>query len=165
MRMIDDKAAFIREIQRFLIKVTPFEDAAGLSENGIYDEVTKNAVRKFKSANRLLNDTVVDYRTFDLLYTKFLAYEAENAPSLKRGDRGDEVLELNMMLLRVGTEYSEFKGVKNSEYYSESTENAVIYLKERFGMESDGVADGVFLERLKKEYLLIKEQSLQGEMR
>ncbi|MBR2465721.1 MAG: peptidoglycan-binding protein [Clostridia bacterium] len=156
MRLIDDKIAFIKEIQRFLIKVTPFEDAAGLSESGIYDEVTKSAVRKFKTANGLLIDTVVDYRTFELLYAKYLAFEAENRASLKRGDSGDEVLELNMMLRRVGAGYSEFKGVKNSAYYSESTENAVIYLKERFGMEACGEADGAFSERLKKEYLLIK---------
>lgn len=156
MRMIDDKVAFIKEIQRFLIKVTPLDYSSGLSENGVYDERTKNAVRKFKVENGLSNDTVVDYRTFNVLYSKYLKYKAENRVSLKRGDRGDEVLELNMMLGRVGAEYSEFNGVEKSEYYSRSTENAVSFLKERFGFEADGIADGVFFERLKEEYLLMK---------
>jgi hypothetical protein len=37
MRRIDDKTAFVREIQRFLIKIYSFEENGLLLENGVYD--------------------------------------------------------------------------------------------------------------------------------
>lgn len=153
MRKIDDKKAFIKEIQRFLIRVTPNGEAL-IFESGIYDERTRAAVRSFKSDNGLSEDTVVDYETFDLLYEKYRLADAEKKPTLKRGDRGDSVLELNMLLLAVGEEYSEFTAYTVSDYYSSDTERAVMFMKERFGMESGGEADGVFVERLRTEYRL-----------
>lgn len=156
MRRIDDEKAFIKEIQRFLIRVTP-NGGALLSESGVYDERTKAATVKFKSDNGLAADTVVDYETFDLLYQRYLSADARESPTLKRGDRGDAVSELNMMLRSVGKDYSEFTDYPASEYFSEDTENAVMLMQERFGTEVNGIADGIFTQRLRTEYKIMSE--------
>jgi hypothetical protein len=102
---------------------------------------------------------VVDFQTFDLLYLKYKESSVATKTSFERGDTGDGVLELNMMLRAVGGKYSEFSDYKDSRYFSQNTENAVIYLKERFGMDGDGKADGIFIERLRREYEIDKEFS------
>ncbi len=157
MRRIEDKAAFIEEIQLFLIAVTPNGESL-ITKNGTYDEKTKAAVKNFKKENGMTEDTVVDNETFELLYIKYLEAGKLDGRTMRRGDRGHDVLELNMLLKGVGTAYSEFFDYEHTDYFSLDTEKSVYYFKERFGYEEiDGAADGVFLERLRAEYRLIDE--------
>ncbi len=151
MKMIDDKPAFIKEIQRFLMSVTKEGDAL-IHETGVYDERTKLAVKGFKEANGLTPDSVVDYETFELLYIEHAKSPMKKKRELSKGDRGEDVLELNMLLKGVGNDYSEFTDFPHSDYFSVNTERGVFYMKERFGMEADATADGIFDERLRAEY-------------
>ncbi len=156
MRMIDDKRAYIKEVQHFLTAVVPSADTL-IFENGIYDERTKAAVNSFKAENGMPADSIVDYETYELLYLKYSQADAVGKRTMKKGDRGDDVLELNMLLKEVGSNYSEFIDFPHSEYYSSNTERSVLYLRERFVMDGDEQADGLFVERLRKEYMLTAE--------
>ncbi len=160
MRKIEDKSAFIEEIQLFLIGVTKDGEAL-ISKNGIYDEKTKLAVKNFKRENGMPEDSVVDYETFELLYLKYLEAGKLEARTMQRGDRGNDVLELNMLLRGVGSAYSEFIDYEHTDYFSSDTERSIYYLKEIFGFElNDSTADGVFTERLRAEYQLIQKDKI-----
>ena len=152
MRNIDDKAAYIRDIQRFLSSVLKIN----LRESGVYDENTKIAVRRFKSENGMTEDTVVDYETFSLLYSRYSDGDLEGERTLVRGDRGDEVLRLNMMLRHVASGYSEGTVPSESSYFSELTEMSIVSLRKVFQMDGDGAADVLFVRRLQKEYELTR---------
>ena len=153
MRNIGDKAAYIKEIQRFLSSVLKIN----IRESGVWDENTKTAVRRFKSENGMTADTVVDYETFSLLYSRYSEGKDAPARTLVKGDRGDEVLRLNMMLRRVAGGYSEAATAAESSYFSELTETSIISLKKIFMMDGDGAADAIFLKRLQKEYELTRD--------
>ena len=158
MRRIDDKVAYIKEIQRFLISTVPNSEGVVI-ENGIYDKETKAAVSKFKKENGMSEDSVVDLETFELLYLKYKESKAQKTEELKRGERSFSVGELNFLLNEVGAYYSEYKNVPANDYFSAETQNSVKYLGERFGMDTGGVADGLFIERLRREFELSSEKS------
>lgn len=152
MKMIDDKEAYIKEIQLFLS--TLFDDGGVIFKSGIYDELTKNALLRFKCENGLASDTVVDKETYELLYKSYLKKVKNYAAPLKKNDKGDEVLYLNTMLRAVAGEYSYLSAPRASRFYSAETERSVLELKEIFRMPKTDGADGEFLKRLEYEYKL-----------
>lgn len=154
MKMIDDKEAYIREIQRFIIATD--RDTA-VVENGIYDEKSKLAVKRFKEENGLSSDSTVDYETYTLLYQKYKESNINQSRTLNQYDRGEDVLMLNMMLSSVGGAYSDVITPPVSDYYSERTELAVLRMREIFDMGNDTSADPLFYERLRLEYENVKE--------
>lgn len=154
MKMINDKEAYVREIQRFIIGID--RDTA-VVENGIYDEKSKLAVRNFKEQNGLVQDSTVDYETYTLLYEKYKESKINQSRTLRRGDSGEDVTMLNTMLSSVGGEYSDVVKPPVSDYYSERTEMAVLRMREIFDMERATYADLVFYERLRLEYETVNE--------
>ena len=154
MKRLDDKEAYIKEIQLFLSSV--LEESGIVFINGIYDEVTKNAVLRFKSENSLSIDCVIDKETYELLYESYSKSKRKNGLSLKEGDKGDEVLYLNTMLRAVGGEYSDLTAPRQQRFYTAETERSVLELKEIFRMPVNGGADAEFIKRLEYEYRLSK---------
>ena len=69
MYRINDKAAAIKEIQRYLRVVVG--DEIVITPNGIYDDVTRLGVIYLQDKYRLNKSGVVDMRTFDLLYAEY----------------------------------------------------------------------------------------------
>ena len=90
MKRLDDKASYIKEIQRFLMKVQ--KDSGIVFETGVYDEKTKDAVRIFKKENGMTEDTTVDRETYELLYSKYKDTDFDGRRSMSPADRGDDVL-------------------------------------------------------------------------
>ncbi len=160
MRFVSDKESYIKEIQRFLTRI----GGVNIKQTGVYDEVTKTAVRQFKSSNGLNEDTVVDYETYNLIYQQYLASQTTKK-SLRRGDRGDDVLELNMMLSSVGAYYSEITPPPVSDYFSERTESGVRRMREVYMLDAGGEADEIFTEKLRYEYALMKSEEKNSTMR
>ena len=155
MKLLDDKAAYIREIQRFLIRVQ--KDNGIVFETGVYDEKTKAAVRKFKKENGMAEDTLVDRKTYELLYSRYKDADFVERRTMQSSDRGDDVLELNMMLRSVVGQYFDIQAPRLSDYYSSLTEIGVRELKKRFRMSEGEGADPKFVKRLKAEYELTKK--------
>ena len=154
MKRLDDKAAYIKEIQSFLSFV--IDDSGIVFKNGIYDDVTKNAVLRFKLENGLEENTVVDKETYDLLYKKYLKSKENVGISLKENDAGNDVLYLNTMLRAVANEYSDIGSPKYGRFYTAETERSVLKLKEIFRMQSTSGADTEFIKRLEREYKLTR---------
>lgn len=158
MKRLDDKAAYIKEIQRFLMKAQ--KDGGIVFETGIYDEKTKAAVKRFKKENGMVEDTLVDRETYELLYAKYKDTDFEEHRTMQSSDRGDDVLELNMMLRSVAAQYFDIETPRLSDYYSTLTESGVRELKKRFRMPEGEGADPKFVKRLKAEYELTKNKSI-----
>lgn len=155
MRRLDDREAYIKELQHFLARTLP--DSGIVFENGIYDDATKNAVKRFKRENQMNEDTVVDRETYELLYSRYTEAEELTGRTLGRNDRGTDVLSLNVMLRDVAAQYSEAESPRATEYYSQLTENSVRALRKIFMMEDSADADPAFVRRLRLEYELTKE--------
>lgn len=160
MKRLDDKASYIKEIQRFLMKVQ--KDSGIVFETGVYDEKTKTAVRIFKKENGMTEDTTVDRETYELLYSKYKDTDFDGRRSMSPADRGDDVLELNMMLRSVAAQYFDIETPKLSDYYSSLTEIGVKEMKKRFRMPEGEGADPKFIKRLKAEYELTKNKNVNG---
>ena len=129
-------------------------DSGIIFENGIYDDATKNAVKRFKRENQMTEDTVVDRETYELLYSKYREVDETSERTLTRDDRGTDVLALNVMLRDVGALYFETESPRATGYYSKLTENSVRALRKIFMMEDSPDADPAFLKRLRLEHEL-----------
>ena len=156
MRTIDDKKAYVKEVQKFLSLVVSGNGIVFFS--GYFDTPTVDALARFKAEMGLGDDKTVDLNTYTLLYEAYENAKKGERVTLRRGDRDDAVLGLNAMLRAVGKEYSDVTRPKPSAYYSSETEEAVIRLSEIFGMTSEGDADSEFILRLEHEYELLSDK-------
>ena len=156
MRMINDKAAYIKEIQHFLS--IAIEDSGIIFENGIYDEVTKKAVSRFKSENGMNADSVIDRETYEYLYKVYLKKADLRDASFNFSKNPDDILKLNMMLRGVLENYSEIEMPRATKYYSKATEKSVSFLRRIYRL-GEGGADGEFMKKLTREYELTKNIS------
>ena len=152
MRMIDDKTAYIREIQQFL---TVALDNSGITFiNGNLDGATRCAIVRFKTENGLSPDTEIDLETYELIYADYLR-KCDGHIELNEGARSDGVLLLNTMLKTVLKSYTDPPTLYVRDYYSAGTAEAVLFLKVIYGMQPSRDADSEFIKRIKAEYSLI----------
>ena len=133
MYIINDKTAAIREIQRLL----------SLSETGVYDRRTINAVMNAQRSFGLEPNGRIDLRSFELLvlnHRERIKGSATGLPSLNNfpyepGAGGDEVSIINSLLAnavkKLGFKYIPPRG----RYYSIRTASIVKRLREIFLME------------------------------
>ena len=106
--------------------------------NGIYGSTTKDAVRQFQINNGLSVDGVAGSSTLKVLYSGSAA--SVSAPTttyttLRYGDKGDEVVQLQDALFGLGYMVTEATGV-----YDDLTVAAVTTFQQRNGLNADGVA-------------------------
>ena len=106
--------------------------------NGIYGSTTKDAVRQFQINNGLSVDGVAGSSTLKVLYSGSAV--SANAPNtnyttLRYGDKGDEVVQLQDMLSKLGYMVTEATGV-----YDDLTVAAVTTFQQKNGLNADGVA-------------------------
>ena len=106
--------------------------------NGIYGSTTKDAVRQFQINNGLSVDGVAGSSTLKVLYSGSAV--SVSAPTttyttLRYGDKGDEVVQLQDALFGLGYMVTEATGV-----YDDLTVAAVTTFQQRNGLNADGVA-------------------------
>ena len=157
-----DKKEAIREIQRYLYKLSfKYDFIPRVSIDGIYAETTRNAVAFFQRNFGLNVNGIVNNKTFSQLYEKYseanrsekfknLMPQKERFP-LKRGDFGNDILYLNLMIDELRSVFDNVTDVKLSPLFSYNTERAVIDLRDAFGLLGDGVVDEILFERMEKE--------------
>lgn len=121
--------------------------------DGVLDEITVNALKKFQTVNGLTPTGMPDAETVERLLgehavgqIEFLstkAYEYTNAEPLKKGAYGDQVMKLQRALRDLGY----FSG-KCDGAYGEATTAAVYRFQMANGLKETGVADGAMFLRL-----------------
>ena len=161
MYHINDKSSAIRDIQRFLLAISQYNDyLPHISVDGIYNDELKYAVKEFQSFNRLPITGTVDSETFKLIYeaytltllTEESKKESLNSESfpLKIGDSGNDVAVLNSLLRELTQRYPDLRSPMG-DFFSLDTEYSVIMLQDIFNFEKSGIADEIFIKRLKNE--------------
>lgn len=106
--------------------------------SGVYNSLTKEAVKVFQKKNGLKADGVAGKSTLELLYSSAAKAEGDMASSfdpLKKGDKGNSVVEMQQVLKRLGY-LEEVTGV-----FDDATYWAVKAFQERNGLKSTGTAD------------------------
>jgi len=164
-----DKAAAIREIQKFLFVIsdTINSDVPRVAIDGIYGEETRNAVLIFQNLYDLDGDGTVDRITFDKMYILYRDAIDENLSRdyiitdggfpISVGTQNNDVLYIHLLLNELKKRYRDIESVdtKNT-FFSENSKNAVMDLEKIFRIKSKGEVDSPFLLRMEKEIDSIK---------
>lgn len=106
--------------------------------DGIYGATTKDAVRAFQINNNLKVDGVAGNSTLQAVYSSSaVSATADNTEftTLRAGDKGDQVVQLQDQLMKLGYMVTAATGV-----YDDLTVSAVAVFQSRNGLNSDGVA-------------------------
>ena len=114
--------------------------------NGVYGSTTNDAVRAFQIANKLTPvDGIAGNKTLQKLYSSTaVPAQAENTTyeTLRKGDRGDEVVQLQDVLCQLGY-LSEVTGE-----YDNATVAAVRTFQQYNGLAVDGLAGATTQQKL-----------------
>ena len=152
MYLIYDKASAIKTVQKYL----------GTNQTGSLDAADKEAIYLFQRTYNYPPTGIVDYATFTALRSEYdhkrtIARARSDAPLLNfpviAGDSGDEISALNLMLSTVLREYSYYEVLPRGRYYNVYTSLAILFLREKFGLQSVDVVDEEFYLRLMRERL------------
>ena len=160
-----DKVSAIKELQRLLAGI--YLSETYIAPSGIYDETTRNSVIRFQRENALPSNGIVDKTTFDLIYLAYSKKDiVDNSPKnisfpINVGDYGEEIKEVNIMIISVMDNLGLYHNVKENSMYSISSKSAQSELSNVFGITDMGF-DELFYDRLKSEFdLLINTQEIE----
>lgn len=161
MYPIDDKAAAIREVQKYLRAVSRENAKIPLvAVDGTYGEQTASAVRSFQRSRDLPETGVVNYATFTELYEAYVVAEEKETFDalplhgdfpLRLGDTGEGVVLLHSLLRMLGEYFPELGRIPGSSAFSGDTENAVRYLQTVFILDPDGIVTKKLYLRMERE--------------
>lgn len=140
------------------------EDIPAVTPTGHYDKTTAEAVSAFQKENGVEPTGVVDYETWSAIksaYENMRAARAEPvgvkifpSPSyvLKKGEKSDVALCVQMMLSALCVAYDEFDDVEKSGVYDETTAACVREFQKINGIEPTGEVDRTTWDRLARNY-------------
>ena len=159
---INDKAAAVREIQRFLTELHyNRKDIPLIRIDGIYGAATRRAVSSFQRGADIPVTGTVDHRTWQALYKEYRRYLNERLgkervlPDLllpaTLGAGGEGVLNLQRMMNDLGERYRLPIRTDLSGVYSYATEALAGALRRIYRMEGTGVTAELY-EKMLRDY-------------
>ncbi len=170
MYAIDDNESITADIQRYLTLISAERsDPNYLPENteGGFDESTRSAVAYYQRTEGLDESGEVDQETFYSIYSDYLYYdEAVNrrekypidiAFPLGYGVSDKDMVRINTMLFEISEYYYGASDIRKNSYFSKNTENAVVNLRNVFGLEESEQIDEEFYLILSEEHYLINK--------
>lgn len=129
-----DEGSSVTELQYALYELGYFDGPI----DGVYGATTKDAVRAFQINNNLKVDGIAGSNTLQVVYSSTaVSATADNTEftTLRAGDKGDKVVQLQDQLSKLGYMVTTATGV-----YDDLTVSAVAVFQSRNGLTSDGVA-------------------------
>ena len=136
-----------------------------ISVNGVYDDLTADAVRDFQSYYGLSVTGDVDLATWDTLKDIYISVIASIPDSfygrraklypgyfLSVGMRNDAVRDLQTYLSLIGSYYPELPELPVTGYYGEQTKAAVTEFQRLFGITATGAVGPVTWNDIAKQY-------------
>ena len=149
MYRINDKSSAIESVQRYL-RVVGNQDIF-VAPTGVYDENTKLSVMDFQGKNGLSVDGIVDIITFDKLFYQYsLILERDNIREkfdsfirfpLLPGQFSGAMIHINRTLSRLLDHYGETHNLRESNFYSPSTADAVKIIRRIYLLEDKNLID------------------------
>jgi peptidoglycan hydrolase-like protein with peptidoglycan-binding domain len=163
MYRIDKSEEAVRELQKNLTLLE--ESLFSVAPSGVYDSETELAVREFQDAAGLSVTGIADYPTFEGIYERARADEAERERTRKYkgthfpislNDGGVEVYNLNVMLSAITSYYGLYYFNEIGSFFDTSSRDAADIAAKLFGYEPTGTVDSLLYERIEREFLSIK---------
>lgn len=151
------EGAPVRAIQEQLNRIAiNYPSIPFIAVDGVYGESTERSVRQFQKIFNLTPDGVVGKATWYAISRVYVAvknlaeltsegeradYALQQYPGrpLKTGDRGVEVLELQLYLSTIALYNNEVKKVALDGVFGRSTLDSVISFQRAYGLDTDGV--------------------------
>ena len=170
MYRLENKAAAVREVQRYLLIVAQKNEALPhITVDGIYSEQTREAVIIYQELYGLRKSGTVDIITFNSLRDEadLILREKELESTvishslfpLKIGSSGTDVANLNNALIELSA-YYDIQAPRRGSFYSKETEEAVKKMQRILILEEDGITTVELKARIDKELLSLKNFTL-----
>lgn len=161
MYSIDDKAAAIKEVQKFLSYISQGNDMyPHITIDGYYDTETADAVKIFQSEHNIEQTGVVNRETFELLFREYTEYFEiseskkgvfdENIFPLRLGSSGNDVSNLNALISELSFYYRDLEAIYG-DFFGAKTLKNIKLLQLYFNMMPDGTVSIKMMKRLKDE--------------
>ena len=161
---LGDSGQFVRQMQYLLAVVAYFNDQIPLPPvNGIFDEATRESLLAFQRLNGLTADGVFGPATAPRLLEVYRATIANIPPNilpdnsliypgrfLLRGSRGDDVTDLQHLLIRAAASHSFIPPVTADGVFGPATEAAVRAVQQNQGLEVNGIVGPITWDRIVK---------------
>ena len=159
---IADRGAAIKEIKKYLYLISEnlYPQIPKTTIDEFFDEETKKAIREYQSIKEIETSGTVDYQTFDLLYADYKALENDiNTVDyilsagfpLIEGDVSEDVRVIHLIINELSKTFENIPSLKNGNYYSSETSEAVRALRKLFDMEADSCVDKLLYLRMLRE--------------
>lgn len=149
MYRINDRASAIESVQRYLRLVG--SPNIFVAPTGVFDENTRLSVIDFQEKNELEGSGVVDRITFDLLFSAFElinetnrikeGYDSFIVFPLRPGQLAEPMIHINRMLARLLNHYRKTHNVRESNFYSKSTSEAVRLIRAIYLLKDTDLID------------------------
>lgn len=160
MYRIYDKPEAIRRVQNYLRVVGNPE--IFIFPSGIYDDNTRRSVIDFQTERNIEPSGEVDRITFNQLFLEFLTINKNNELTRKLdsflrfplmpGESAGGMVHLNRSLARVLDYYGYTHRLRNSNFYSNETSEAVRILRGIYLLEEKDMIDEEFYSRLTNDH-------------
>ena len=163
MYRIDDKAAAIQEIQKYLFTLHYFtESIPFVTIDGIYGAATRSAVRTYQVLRGLPITDTVDNITFDMLYADYknaaltLSANAFIPPATPLpvgiGSTGVGIRNLQALLNALLERYLVSVRTDVSGTFSYATEKAVNEIRRIYSLPTDGTVTYELFRKMQRDY-------------
>lgn len=138
MYRINDRSSAIKSVQRYLRVVGNPE--IFVAPTGVFDDNTRLSVIDFQEKNNVEPSGIVDRITFDLLFLAFTLHNEKNriregydsfiSFPLIPGAFHPAMIHINRTLARLLNHYRKHHSLRESNFYSKSTSEAVKLMRE-----------------------------------
>ena len=157
-----DTGQFVRQMQYLLAVIAYFNDQIPLPPvNGIFDEATRESLLAFQRLNGLPADGIFGPATAPRLLEVYRATIANIPPNilpdnsliypgrfLLRGSRGDDVTDLQNLLIRAAAANNFIPTVTADGIFGPATEAAVRAVQQNQGLEVNGIVGPITWDRI-----------------
>lgn len=130
-----DSGSAVSQLQHALYELGYYQ----ASINGKYDKNTANAVREFQINNGLSVDGKAGKKTLELVYSAYAkpsAAESANYTTVMMGDKGEDVVQVQEALYRLG-----YSSRRATGEFDQATKDALIKFQKKNGLSpQDGIA-------------------------
>ncbi len=163
---IENENEVIREIQRYLLSTTPNEKNKGITQNGTWDEPTKEAILAFQLREGLEADGIVDLATWDLLWLRHLEEKKKgDVPCLPEidlfdaqiGDTGYHIIILQTLLGEFSQIYPNTSRPAVTGQFGLTTADAVRAMQRNYGRYADGIVTPSLWNLMLRDHLSKKQ--------
>ncbi|WP_252249954.1 peptidoglycan-binding protein [Clostridium sp. ZBS13] len=139
----------VREMQTYLSVISKSYNIPSINADGIFGEMTRNAVLSFQRLFGLAQDGVVGLNTWNKIYEIYRGSEKFNVEEkiysadypgyvLKENLYGDDVRWLQTYLNAISEFYKEIPKIKVDGMFKKKTKSAVMEFQKKFGLNVDG---------------------------